>query len=273
MSKHRSCRLLTVLLVFAAAVLAADAQVKAEMPADDGRSATDRVIEDILAGGDIVQREDIGKGVTHPLRLTLKRGEQQIRAIYKSIDSDYNEVSNSDRLEMTFSDRHIYEVAAYRLDRLLGLGLVPPAVPRTIDGTKGTVQYWIEDSIDLETALTQGNGPRSRAKFLERKAGMLVLDILIFNTDRNHGNVLVTTGDDGLYLIDHSRAFRLDRAIPRFITDWDLAFPPALTAQLQRITRGDLDRIFAGLLSKAQIAAVEKRRVLLVQKLKDLGKL
>ena len=43
-----------------------------------------------------------------------------------------------------FSDSWKNEVAAYELDKLLGTRLVPPTVERTISGSKGSLQMWVE---------------------------------------------------------------------------------------------------------------------------------
>ncbi len=257
-------------LVIAASFAGPAAWAAADAPAH-GPTELDRQVEAFLAGATVIDDEAVGKGTTGARRLTLQSGETRARAIFRTVDQESQEAGVYDRLEMTFADRYVFEIAAYRLDRLLGIGLVPPTVARRIGDREGALQFWVEDAVDMNEGFEKGVTPRRRDVFLVRKGAMLVLDTLIYNIDRNFGNILITPGDDRLYLIDHTRAFRLDKALPPYITDWNLQLPPGLAARVAEITRADLDGVFKGLLSRAQVAAVEKRRQLLVRKLTDVG--
>ncbi len=102
-----------------------------------------------------------------------------------------------------------YEIAAYRLDKLLGLGLVPPTVERRFRDDRGSCQYWVDDCISLRDKEDRGLKipPQkvlgwNRATYLQR-----LLDNLIANEDR-HMNQILITRDWRMILIDHSRSFR-----------------------------------------------------------------
>ena len=41
-------------------------------------------------------------------------------------------------------DNWRFEVAAYRIDRLIGLGLVPATIEREYRGRAGSLQWWVE---------------------------------------------------------------------------------------------------------------------------------
>ncbi len=249
---------LAVSLAFSAAPARAD---------DDGRSAFDLRVERLLATGEIAGIEPLPGGTTHPRRVTLRGEGVQLRAIFKTVDEELRVPSRTSRVEMHFTDRHVYDVAAYRLDRLLGIGLVPPAVQRTIGGEAGTLQYWIEDAITMGEAIERGSRPRDERAFLERTSMMNLLDALIFNIDRNPGNILVTPGDDGFHLIDHTRGFREDRALSPLITDWNWSLPGPVRERLESLTRAELERALGGTVSKRQIAAVWARRALVLERL------
>ena len=102
-----------------------------------------------------------------------------------------------------------YEIAAYRLDKHLGLGMVPPTVERRFRGDRGSCQYWIDDAMSLRDKeekrikippiKVQG---WNRATYLQR-----LFDNLIANEDR-HSNQILITRDWRMILIDHSRSFR-----------------------------------------------------------------
>ena len=51
-----------------------------------------------------------------------------------------------------FADKFQHEVAAYRLDRMLGLNVVPVSVLRNLDGEMGSVQAYVEDAVDQQSA-------------------------------------------------------------------------------------------------------------------------
>ena len=102
-----------------------------------------------------------------------------------------------------------YEIAAYRMDKLLGLGMVPPTVERRFREERGSVQYWVDDCMSLRDKEDKGVKipPQkvlgwNRATYLQR-----LFDNLIANEDRHMNQVLITP-DWRMVLIDHSRTFR-----------------------------------------------------------------
>lgn len=236
--------------------------------ARDGRNAQDLAMEDFLLHAEVIQIKDVGEGITKPKRLTLKRGDQERRAIFKTIDSVLDGTVITDRVEQGFSDRYAYEVAAYRLDRLAGIGLVPVTVVRTVNGKTGSVQLWIEDVITFEKAVNESSREVQNFDLLVERLGLMyVLDSLIYNVDRNFGNILVNLDKDVFHPIDHSRAFRLDEKPPpstRGKTD-SLSVPNAVAERLRAMDRETLDDLVGDLLEKAQVRAILKRRDKLVK--------
>jgi len=102
-----------------------------------------------------------------------------------------------------FPESYKAEIAAYHLDRLLGMDMVPPVVERTIDGKVGAAVLWIEGTTGwIKDKPAQGPEP----EWSKQISRMKLFDQLIANTDRNQGNLLYDR-DWHLFLIDHSRAF------------------------------------------------------------------
>lgn len=222
---------------------------------------TDAEIEKILKTAEIVKIEDIGTGITRPKRVTMKVDGGTRRAAFKSVDMERLEpVRFKDRTEMTFTDRYIYELAAYRLDRLLGLNAVPVTVERTIDDTPGSLQDWVENSIDERRRILEKLEPYDAGTLQEQRRVMNVFDVLIYNTDRNQGNMLYTPGDWKLHLIDHSRSFRLETGRPPALKDVPIEIPEELRARLAALEEDALKQAMKGLLSNAQVHAILKRR-------------
>ena len=108
-----------------------------------------------------------------------------------------------------YSDEWRREIAAYELDKLLGLNMLPPYVEKRFRNDRGAISLQMEGTVYRElkasnTSLPSDAGQRNsfyKALFLRR-----TWDNLLANKDRNEGDMIVTD-DWRMYLIDHSRAF------------------------------------------------------------------
>jgi hypothetical protein len=230
-----------------------------------------------LATADIVKSESEDEGVTHPYRLYLKQGEVEAKAIWKSIDKV---------LEDGARDSWRYEIAAYRLDRLIGLGMIPPVVEREFRGKKGSLSLFaasrysllkvMDDNITIPAEVV---GSFNKMKYLTR-----AFDCLIANDDRTQQNILLTD-DWRVILIDHSRAFRTDRAhVERLIYGQNglksVSGRPMLFRQLPRwfvqaLRDLDLDTVRKAVgpyLTEEEARAVVARRQILLDEIQDLIK-
>lgn len=158
-------------------------------------------IEEFLKSAEIIRAEEIGEGVTKPWRLYLKEGDSDLSGCWK----------NPKGVKDGFLEGWQYEIAAYRMDKLLGLNMIPPTIEREFDGKKGSLQLWIVTKYSLLDIMEQGiplpdKNPEAtvfnRGKYLAR-----AFDSLIANEDRTQQNVRYTD-DWRTILIDHSRSFR-----------------------------------------------------------------
>ena len=102
-------------------------------------------------------------------------------------------------------DRWQHEVAAYGIDRLLDLRLVPVTVPRVVDGKEGSLQFWVEglvNQIDIqEKGLDYRNG---WCQVVPQFELLKVFDALIFNQDRTQQNLTFDSHDWRMVLIDQT---------------------------------------------------------------------
>lgn len=237
-----------------------------------GRTAEDIALEEFLLTADVVSIEEVGEGITRPKRLTLVKGGVTHRAIYKNVDRTIEGLVKADRVERDFSDKYTYEIAAYRVDRLVGIGMVPVTVLRAVDGEPGSVQLWIENVTTLEKAVADPNAEVANFDLLvERLTLMYVLDALILNVDRNYGNVLVNLEADVFHPIDHSRAFRLSPKPPPASGTSEIPIPQRVAERLERLDLDTLEAVLGDLLEPAQIRAIVKRRDKLVKQLDKRG--
>ena len=105
-------------------------------------------------------------------------------------------------------DDFILECAAYRLNRLLELHNIPPAVERTLFDTQGSLQLWVEQAVTERIRRRKKLVPPDQEKWDRQLQVALVFDRLINNQDRHRSNLLVDS-DWKVWLIDHTRAFQL----------------------------------------------------------------
>jgi hypothetical protein len=178
----------------------------AHQDAQAGRPASSKVwightteIEAALREAPVSRIEDIGTGVTRPRRAWLTTPEA-------SFDSFTWKVLPPGR-RYGHWESYLSEIAAYELDKMLGMNLVPPVVEREIHGERGAAVMWVKGVVTLKGfghPLTSNDVP---ARDIRR---MVTFDALIANPDRNSGNILITDAHE-LVLIDHSRAFIDDR--------------------------------------------------------------
>ncbi len=191
-------RLLAVAL--ALPMLWAGQQALAPMPAQAPASSKTWVgrhaqIEQFLKTAKIRRLEDIPLGVTNPRRAFFVPGGLAAGAVVKTIDAGPT---------APYLDTWKSEIAAYELDKLLDMDMVPPTVERRVEGERCSAQLWVENTQSLKKLGTGTGGDVmawNRQVYRHR-----VFDDLIINSDRNAGNMLVDPVWN-IILIDHSRAF------------------------------------------------------------------
>jgi hypothetical protein len=105
---------------------------------------------------------------------------------------------------------------------------------------------------------------------LERLMLTYILDALIYNVDRNNTNILIDVENDRFHPIDHSRAFRLLKKLPR-MRDTEIRVPAEVARRLRELEPYALELTLSELLEPSQIKAVDKRRRLLVKELERRG--
>ena len=222
----------------------------------------DDALEQWLEQAEVVEVKDLDTGVTHPHRVTLRKDGLELRAVFKNLSVDTDEQGRN--ASISLSDRFEYELAAYKLDRLLDLNMIPVTVKRTVNGKSGILQFWIDGAINVRRMLETKTQPAGECDIGPQYNLMNVFDVLIDNTDRTQENALFTR-DWTLVLIDHTRAFRTDTGKPRLLYRGELRVPPALAERLKTLNRDVLQRELGAYLKKRQIDAILKRRDLLLK--------
>lgn len=210
-------------------------------------------VEKLLTEGKVLKIEDVPIGVTKPQRATLE-GEPPIRFAWKPLTPGYNK---------GFMESYKAEIAAYKLDRMLGMNMVPPIVARRLYGRDGAAVLWVENTRPWSVEKPpQGPEPQWSLQLTRMK----MFDLLIANIDRNQGNLIYDI-DWHLILIDHSRAFigkkdlkgiaplgRVDREL------WD---------KMAALTLEDLDRGLEKWVGTNEKKALLARRGLMAKQIQE----
>ena len=171
--------------------------------------------EQFLLDGKITQTRGAKKGITGTSRVTLSDGTTIHDASVQRIDEEKARFEGAQGTEMNFRDTYKFNIAAYRLGRLLGLdNMIPPSVERRFEGTSAAWTWWVEDvMMDEGERLKKKMDAPDKDDWGRQYHIMRVFDQLIANIDRNVQNVLYDKAWR-LWMIDHSRAFRAN-AEPR----------------------------------------------------------
>ena len=182
--------------------------------AQDASTLSPQDIEQFLLTAEIVDARPIGKGVTNSWRLTLSDGATTHDAAFQSIEVRKKFARVGRRTEMMFADSYHFNIAAYRLTRLLGLeDMVPVSVERRWRNRPGALTWWIDTAWDESERVAERLSPPDVPAWSRQAYRMVVFSQLIYDTDRNRGNLLYTA-DWNLWLIDFTRAFRLWHELP-----------------------------------------------------------
>ncbi len=163
-------------------------------------------IEKQLKTAEIIRSKEIGEGVTRPYRLFLMCATGEISGCWK----------NPKGMSKGYLEGWQYEIAAYEMDKLLGLNMIPPTVEREFGEQKGSFQFWIIGGMsDLDRSDADIDIPKNKIlNWNRRKYLARAFDSLIGNEDRTQQNIRYTD-DWRMILIDHSRSFRSSRKYSR----------------------------------------------------------
>jgi len=205
----------------------------------EGRNAE---FEAFIRDTPIDRFEDVPIGVTKPKRAYFKTGGLVDSVAWKVLPpgrpSGYWESYKS-------------EIAAYELDKLLDMGMVPVSVEKKWNHDTAAAILWLKPIHSWKEM-----EPKSKpAKWVRQVSRMKMFDNLICNKDRNAGNLLVDD-DWNLYLIDHSRAFLTDKDMAVKMQTVDREF----WERIQALDETKVTEAIAKWVDKASLRAIFARR-------------
>jgi len=244
-------------LIVAVAICLLGALVAAT--ADDTNTLTKDQIKQFLLTAKIVNAKESGKGVTHPIRLTLSDGKLTHDASYQAIDEHKANVQMAGgHTEMNFVDSYKYNIAAYTLAEMLGVDdMIPVYVERKYKGDAGSLSWWLPVKMDEAERVKQKISAPDPDAWNNQMYRVRVFDQLVYDTDPNLTNVLI--GEDWkIWRIDFTRAFRLSKDLqnPNDLVRCDRQF----LEKLKTLDGNQLTEKTKHFLNKDEVKAVMARR-------------
>ena len=229
-------------------------------------------IEEFLKTGKIVDHGDIGEGVTKPTWLLIKKGDVERKGAWK----------NPRGIQQGHLEGWQYEIAAYEMDKLLGLNMVPPTVEKKFRRKRGSLQLWVDKGYsELEIMDQNIQVPKSK---IDNKSKMKYLtrafDCLIGNDDRTQQNILYTK-DWRMILIDHSRGFRSSREFTKQLMygkngiKGAMLFkrlPRAFVEKVKELNFDNIKKAVGSYLKKKEINAILIRKELFLKEIEEMIK-
>jgi len=231
---------------------------------------TDAQIEDFLLHAKVTKTRSAKKGVTGSLRATMTDGTITHDAHIQDIDEHQQQFNGSGgTTEFDFRDSWSFNVAGYKVDRLIGMNMVPPSVERRWNYKDAAFTWWLDDvMMDEEARLKNKTEPPNLLVWNQQMQMVRVFDELIANVDRNLGNLMITK-DWRLWPIDHTRAFRTNHELkkPVNVTHADRA----VVERMKTLDKETLRKATSRYLTTFQVDAILARRDLIVRRLETLG--
>jgi hypothetical protein len=264
----------SIALVFGVGVAYDASSLRAvSTPAVQAASASspldDAAIEDFLLKAQVVKTKSIAKGVTGSLQATLSDGKMTHDAHIQMIDESKREFQTGKGTEFNFRDSWTFNVAGYKLDRLIGMNMVPVSVARRYQSKPAAFTWWVDDvAMDEGDRLKKKIPPPDATSWNQQMQMVRLFDQLIYNMDRNVGNLIITK-DWRVWAIDHTRAFRTHEVLksPENVTRCDRQ----VFDKLKQLDKDAVKREMDSMLDEWQIRSLLARRDLIVKRIESLG--
>jgi hypothetical protein len=219
---------------------------------------SDTEMEEFLRDASMGPRRTIPIGVTNTERATLTKGDIKHDCHIQTVEISKSQYTTDRGTELNFRDSFKFNIAAYRLDRMLGLHMLPVSVERKVGGNAAAVTWWVDDVIMMELDRHKKKiQPPDPEAWNNQMYCARVFDELVYDNDPNLGNFLIDK-NWRLWMVDKTRAFRLITSLrePKNLVKCDRA----LLAALRKLDEASLTERMKGYLTKSEIRGLLARR-------------
>lgn len=217
--------------------------------------------EEFLSSAEVIDLEYFDNtAATRPRRATLSDGTRAFLAVFKNVDS-FDEKGNptSGRSLHKLHDAYSHEIAAYELDKLLGMGIIPPCVERTLEGELGSLCLWVLGAHSAKGIDKNGSlDPPDQQSFADQSDDIRLFLQLARDVEYHTASNILIDGNWKLYKIDSSRSFG---ARSQLLSPGTLGrFRRSTVEALRSLSEDELRAAMAPWLDADEIKALWKRR-------------
>jgi hypothetical protein len=242
---------------FLLSAVAALGATKLSAQTDGDKTLSASEVEAFLRDGRVTNSRTLGVGITGSIKARLSHNGVSHDAHIQTVDESKAHFQTNAGTELNFRDCWMFNIAAYRVDGLLGLHMTPPSVARGWQGKSGAFTWWVPDAMmEGERKKKKLTAPDAEA-FNQQMYVVRVFDQLLYNTDRNLQNLLITP-DWNLWMIDHTRCFRIrtDIAGPANLVKCDRT----LLTRMRQLERASLKERIGDFVRSNELDAILTRR-------------
>lgn len=226
---------------------------------DNQKNLKQKDIENYLRTAHIAAVEiDPKGGRTEAWRISLNDGKIARKGIFKYIDRSRPAI---------LADSYKYEIAAYELDKLLNLNIVPSVIEREIQDLKGALQLMVEDCITeyyRKLANIEPTDPKAFQSVLE---DINIFENLTYNK-RDANDILINKDNWKVYRVDFSQAFSpTSELLPGCkIT----SYSKKLYENLKKLDNSTVIEKLSPYLNDEELKALLERKNIIIDKIKQL---
>ncbi|NIO47954.1 MAG: hypothetical protein GTN73_00730 [Candidatus Aminicenantes bacterium] len=238
--------------------------VQSKSQAVTQENAKQKKLENFLRTAKIVSKRRAG-GRGENWIISLDDGKISRYGFFKLLDAT--------RPDALIPDSYKYGIAAYELDKLLDLNLIPPVVEREIEGRKGSLQIFIEGALNESVRRMKNIKPPDPEKFKNTMEDLSVFENLTYSPsfcgERELDDILIMHKKDWkVWRVDFSEAFAPS---PELIPECEIT---GCSKKLcQNLIKLEDEKIKAKLehyLNDEEMSMLLKRKELIIEKIKKL---
>jgi hypothetical protein len=169
------------------------------------------------------------------------------------------------------TDSYIYGLAAYELDKLLDLNIIPPVVERNLGGRKGSLQILVSLLWDEGERRLKKIAPPDPENFFNTLEEIKIFEYLVYDTSlcqQSDLQDILITDEWKVWRVDFSEAFK---PLPKLIEGCEITrCSRKLYQNLQQIKNKKIKSKLKKYLNKDEIDALLERKKLIIETVQKL---